>query len=146
MGIYTILRQLTVLPSTVTVVLTQGRQGQGGDIADVTRGQHRWQQQGGAAQHPLPSWVQMIFSTHQHDKGTSQELSHSMQWRCYLGWGDVCVGGWHSFIMPHKNKFGRDKKIPTSIWKEGGIRQDKRYEFFLQDRLLNRLFLFTEAQ
>lgn len=107
--------------------LTQSMQEQRGDLADVTRGQCWWQQQVGSAQHPLPSWVQMVFTTQQHDKGTSQETSHSMQWGCYLGWGDV--GGDTALLHLTKINSGEVKKKTTSIWKEGGITQIKDMNF-----------------
>lgn len=49
-----------------------------------------------------------------------------------------------AFFMPHKNRARREKSnVP--LRKEGGKSQIKDMNFFLQDRLLNRLFLFTEV-
>lgn len=91
----------------------------------------------------------MVFTTKQHDKGTSQELSHSMQWGFNLGWGDVCGGCDTALLCLIKMNSGgiKNKTKPKNFHlKRGRNKADKRYEFFLQDRLLNRLFLFTEVQ
>lgn len=55
--------------------------------------------------------VQMVLTTQQHDKGIPQELSHSKQWGCYLGWGDV--GGDTALLCLIKINSGEIKKKPT---------------------------------
>lgn len=55
-----------------------------------------------------PAGCRWFFTTQQHDKGTSQELSHSMRWGCYLGWGGV--GGDTALLCLIKINSGEIKK------------------------------------
>lgn len=59
----------------------------------------------------------------------------------------VCVGGGDTALLCliEINSAEIKKKIHFHL-KRGRNKADKRYDFFLQDRLLNRLFLFTEVQ
>lgn len=72
--------------------------------------------------------VQMVLTTQQHDKGTSEELSHSVQWGCNLGWGDV--GGDTAWLCLIKINSGEIKKTKKYFnLKRGRNRQIKGMNF-----------------